>query len=28
LGEGKVIGVRVKEPTLEDAYLWLVKEDA
>ncbi len=28
LGESKVIGVRVKEPTLEDAYLWLVKEDA
>ncbi len=28
LGENKVIGVRVKEPTLEDAYLWLVKEDA
>jgi len=24
----KVIGVKVKEPTLEDAYLWLVKDNA
>ncbi|MCE5296697.1 MAG: ATP-binding cassette domain-containing protein [Euryarchaeota archaeon] len=28
LGNSKVIGVRVKEPTLEDAYLWLVESDA
>jgi ABC-2 type transport system ATP-binding protein len=28
LSDSKVIGVRVKEPTLEDAYLWLVSEDA
>jgi ABC-2 type transport system ATP-binding protein len=28
LGSSKVIGVRVKEPTLEDAYLWLVESDA
>ncbi|MCX6650411.1 MAG: ATP-binding cassette domain-containing protein [Methanomassiliicoccales archaeon] len=24
----KIIGIRIKEPTLEDAYLWLVREDA
>ena len=24
----KIIGMRIKEPTLEDAYLWLVREDA
>jgi len=28
LEDRKVIGMRVKEPTLEDAYLWLVREDA
>lgn len=28
LEERKVIGMRVKEPTLEDAYLWLVRDDA
>ncbi|MFA5314006.1 MAG: hypothetical protein WC375_11950, partial [Methanomassiliicoccales archaeon] len=28
LGNSKVIGVRVKEPTLEDAYLWLVESNA
>ncbi len=28
LKDRKVIGMRVKEPTLEDAYLWLVREDA
>jgi ABC-2 type transport system ATP-binding protein len=28
LSDSKVIGMRVKEPTLEDAYLWLVSEDA
>jgi len=24
----KIIGMRIKEPTLEDAYLWLVRDDA
>ncbi|HQN75547.1 MAG TPA: ABC transporter ATP-binding protein [Methanomassiliicoccales archaeon] len=28
LEDRKVIGMKVKEPTLEDAYLWLVREDA
>lgn len=28
LEDRKVIGMRIKEPTLEDAYLWLVREDA
>jgi ABC-2 type transport system ATP-binding protein len=28
LEDRKVIGMRVKEPTLEDAYLWLVRENA
>jgi ABC-2 type transport system ATP-binding protein len=28
LRECKVIGTRIKEPTLEDAYLWLVEGDA
>jgi hypothetical protein len=27
LQDRKVIGVKVKEPTLEDAYLWLVEGD-
>ena len=28
LEDRNVIGMKVKEPTLEDAYLWLVREDA
>lgn len=28
LQDKNIIGMRVKEPTLEDAYLWLVREDA
>ncbi len=28
LRERRIIGMRVKEPTLEDAYLWLVRDDA
>jgi ABC-2 type transport system ATP-binding protein len=28
LQDRKIIGMRIKEPTLEDAYLWLVREDA